>query len=61
LVRERHDAALAPLWELFRRHGSVRVVATAAALLGLAGAHNLPRPLRLLDGEARREVEAALE
>ena len=39
---------------------SMRVVATAAALLGLAGEHNLPRPLRLLDGDARTELEAAL-
>ena len=43
---------------LFRRHGGIRVVATAAALLGLAGEHNLPRPLRLLDGDARAELEA---
>lgn len=34
-----------PLWELFRRYGSVRVVATAAALRGLTGEPNLPRPL----------------
>ena len=62
IVREREAASarLEPLWALFRRHGGVRVVATAAALLGLAGEHNLPRPLRLLDGDARAEVEAAL-
>ena len=44
--REAASARLEPLWALFRRHGGVRVVATAAALLGLAGEHNLPRPLR---------------
>src|SRR4051812_21714138 len=55
------SARLEPLWALFRRHGGIRVVATAAALLGLAGEHNLPRPLRLLDGAARADVEAALE
>ena len=62
IVRERDAAAarLEPLWALFRRHGSVRVVATAAALLGLAGEHNLPRPLRVLDGDDRTELEAAL-
>jgi 4-hydroxy-tetrahydrodipicolinate synthase len=62
IVRERDAAAarLEPLWALFRRHGSVRVVATAAALLGLAGERNLPRPLRMLDGAARTELEAAL-
>ena len=32
-------------------------MATAAALLGLAGEHNLPRPLRLLDSS---EVEPVL-
>ncbi len=57
---EAASARLTPLWTLFRRHGSVRVMATAAALLGLAGEHNLPRPLRLLDGDARSEVETTL-
>jgi 4-hydroxy-tetrahydrodipicolinate synthase len=62
IVHERDAAAvrLEPLWALFRRHGSVRVVATAAALLGLAGERNLPRPLRMLDGDARIELETAL-
>lgn len=36
---------LEPLWALFRAYGSVRVVATAAALRGLTGEPNLPRPL----------------
>jgi 4-hydroxy-tetrahydrodipicolinate synthase len=35
-----------PLWDLFRRYGSVRVVATAAVLRGFTGEPNLPRPLR---------------
>jgi 4-hydroxy-tetrahydrodipicolinate synthase len=62
IVREREAAStrLEPLWALFRRHGSVRVMATAAALLGLAGDRNLPRPLRTLDGDARRELDAVL-
>ena len=62
IVRDREPAAarLEPLWALFRRYGSVRVVAGAAALLGLAGERNLPRPLRVLDGDARTELEAAL-
>jgi 4-hydroxy-tetrahydrodipicolinate synthase len=58
--REPASARLEPLWALFRRHGGIRVVGTAAALLGLAGEHNLPRPLRLLDGAARAELEATL-
>lgn len=62
VVREREAASsrLEPLWALFRRHGSVRIMATAAALLGLAGERNLPRPLRVLDGDARRELQAVL-
>ena len=59
--REPASARLEPLWALFRRHGGIRVVATAAALLGLAGERNLPRPLRLLDGAARAELEAVLD
>jgi 4-hydroxy-tetrahydrodipicolinate synthase len=62
IVRQREAASvrLEPLWALFRRYGSVRVMATAAALLGLAGERNLPRPLRLLEGDARAEVQAVL-
>jgi 4-hydroxy-tetrahydrodipicolinate synthase len=57
IVRERRSDDLEPLWALFRRHGGIRVVATAAVILGLAGEDNLPRPLRLLD---RSEVEPVL-
>jgi 4-hydroxy-tetrahydrodipicolinate synthase len=62
IVRERAPASarLEPLWALFRRHGGVRVVATAATLLGLAAERNLPRPLRLLDGDARAELATVL-
>jgi len=62
VVAERGPASerLEPLWALFRRHGSVRVMGTAAALLGVAGERNLPRPLRLLEGDARAELEGAL-
>jgi 4-hydroxy-tetrahydrodipicolinate synthase len=62
IVRDGATASvrLERLWEAFRRYGSLRVVATAASLLGFAGAHNLPRPLLLLDSEARVEVEAVL-
>jgi 4-hydroxy-tetrahydrodipicolinate synthase len=61
IVREGEAASarLEPLWALFRRHGSVRVVATAAAVLELTEG-NLPRPLRLLEGDARAEVQAVL-
>ncbi|MEU0719608.1 dihydrodipicolinate synthase family protein [Streptomyces lavendulocolor] len=55
------SAGLEPLWALFRRHGSLRVMSAAASHLGLTDEPNLPRPLRGLDGTARREVVAALD
>lgn len=51
---------LVPLWELFATHGSLRVVAAIAHLLGLTAAQNLPAPVRGLDEAARREVGQAL-
>jgi 4-hydroxy-tetrahydrodipicolinate synthase len=58
IVRDRRSEHLEPVWALFRKHGGIRVVATAAVALGLAGEDNLPRPLKLLD---RAEVEPMLE
>ncbi|WP_404298737.1 dihydrodipicolinate synthase family protein [Halomonas sp.] len=56
------SAALEPLWALFRRHGgSLRVVATAAELLGLAEPPSLPLPLRTLEGSDRQALETVLE
>lgn len=53
---------LAPLWALFRQHGgSIRVMAAAAALLGLADENNLPRPLRALSSEEQLEVRQVIE
>ena len=53
---------LAPLWALFRQHGgSIRVMAAAAALLGLADENNLPRPLRALSSDDQREVRQVIE
>ncbi|MFZ3452213.1 dihydrodipicolinate synthase family protein [Arthrobacter sp. 7Tela_A1] len=56
-----HDAAaesarLGPLWELFAEHGSLRVIAAVAEHLGLAPRNCLPRPLRGLGVEDRRQV-----
>lgn len=52
---------LAPLWSLYARHGgSLRVVATAAELLGLARRPCLPLPLRTLDGADRQAVADCL-
>ncbi|WP_456286602.1 dihydrodipicolinate synthase family protein [Microbacterium sp. JZ70] len=53
---------LEPLWQLFRTHGSLRVVAALAGHLGLTADDPLPRPLRALEGDARRRaVEVAHE
>lgn len=53
-------AAMEPLWALFKQHGSVRVVAAAAELLGLAQSPCLPLPLLSLQGEERAKVAAWL-
>ncbi|QGK70709.1 dihydrodipicolinate synthase family protein [Allosaccharopolyspora coralli] len=52
---------LRPLWELFRRHGSLRVVSAIAELVGLVGHPNLPRPLRGLPDADRAAVANAVE
>jgi 4-hydroxy-tetrahydrodipicolinate synthase len=54
------DVDLEPLWDLFRRYGSVRVVATAAALRGFTGEPNLPRPLQPAPAAEVRPVLEAL-
>jgi len=57
-----HTAALQPLWDLFKRYGgSLRVIATAAELLGVVKAPCLPAPLQTLQGDARREVAQVIE
>ncbi len=56
---DRQDAAFAPLWDLFRTHGSLRIVHTAAALMGLTTALP-PRPLLPVDETVRAQVRAAL-
>ncbi|MDW7746613.1 dihydrodipicolinate synthase family protein [Halomonas sp.] len=53
---------LEPLWALFRRHGgSLRVVATAAELLGLTEPPSLPLPLKTLEGQERQALAAVLQ
>ncbi|MBW8796814.1 MAG: dihydrodipicolinate synthase family protein [Streptomyces sp.] len=51
---------LRPLWDLFDRHGSLRVIAAAAAELGLTPHHSLPLPLRGLSGEDHEQVAEVL-
>ncbi|MGG4603792.1 dihydrodipicolinate synthase family protein [Paenalcaligenes sp. Me131] len=54
------SAAMQPLWALFKQHGSVRVVAAVAELLGLVQTPCLPLPLHSLQGEERAKVAAWL-
>ncbi|MBS1205269.1 MAG: dihydrodipicolinate synthase family protein [Proteobacteria bacterium] len=57
-----HSDALMPLWDLVKRYGgSLRVLATAAELLGVVTAPCLPPPLQTLQGDARREVAEVVE
>lgn len=61
-VRAREASArLAPLWELFGRHGSLRVTATVAELLGLVREPCLPRPLLGMSRDARRELAGVVQ
>jgi 4-hydroxy-tetrahydrodipicolinate synthase len=53
------DKAFSPLWQLFKAHGSLRVVYAAAAHLGLTSAQP-PRPLLALSPELTPALEAAL-
>ncbi|MDY3678909.1 MAG: dihydrodipicolinate synthase family protein [Actinomyces urogenitalis] len=51
---------LAPLWELFEDHGSLRVVAAVAERLGFAPDGCLPLPLRGLTADERERVAAVV-
>jgi 4-hydroxy-tetrahydrodipicolinate synthase len=53
---------LEPLWALFRQTGgSLRVIAAAAEILGLAKHPCLPLPLKALSGSARVQLEELLK
>ena len=54
------SAQLEPLWEMFRQHGSLRVVAAAAEILGLASAPCLPLPLQSVTGDERQRLARVL-
>ena len=55
----RIDAALQPLWDLFKRYSSLRVVYAAANLLGLTQAQP-PRPILPLGAAERQAIKEAL-
>lgn len=53
---------LRPLWNLFRQSGgSLRVVASAAEILGLVSAPCLPSPLKALTSKERHQLSALLD
>lgn len=56
----RLDARMAPLWALFQRFGSLRVMFACANRLGLTDAQP-PRPILPLEEAAQREVGRVLE
>lgn len=51
---------LEPLWALFRRYGSLRVVAAAAEMMGKIKAPALPFPLQAIQGEPREALAGIL-
>ncbi|MGX5027153.1 dihydrodipicolinate synthase family protein [Enterobacter asburiae] len=51
---------LEPLWELFRRYGSLRVIAAAAEMMGKVTAPALPFPLQAVQGEPREALTRIL-
>lgn len=63
----RHDDGAAfsqrlqPIWDLFERHGSLRVISAIAEYLGLAAPESLPLPILGLDEAARADVARIVE
>lgn len=47
---------LNPLWDFFIKHGSLRVIATAAEILGLVSNPSLPLPVKSLQNEERQRL-----
>ena len=54
------DSALQPLWAFYQRHGSLRVIATVAEMMGKVSAPCLPFPLQTLKGEERLLLQETL-
>lgn len=53
---------LQPLWDLFRKHGgSIRVMASAAGILGLTDGACLPRPLKPLSVNDNAEIANVIQ
>lgn len=58
----RLSARLQPLWDLFGKYnGSLRVIAAAAGLMGLARQPCLPLPLQAIDGADREQLAQLID
>lgn len=55
------SSRLEPLWALFQKYGSLRVMASAAEQIGLVSEDCLPAPLQSLSHDARLELSSALK
>ncbi|WP_316674650.1 dihydrodipicolinate synthase family protein [uncultured Tolumonas sp.] len=52
---------LAPLWALFLKYGSLRVIATAAEIRDLVSTPCLPHPVKTLDSTIRQRLSKILD
>lgn len=58
----RINAIFAPFWEMSARYGgSLRVIASAAEIMGLAGAHALPRPLKGVSAQDAEQLASLIK
>ncbi|WP_410751659.1 dihydrodipicolinate synthase family protein [Citrobacter sp. U14242] len=55
------NSAVEPLWGFYRRHGSLRVIASVAEIQGTVQSPCLPFPLQTLNGSEMRALEATLK
>lgn len=57
----RQSERLQPLWALFKQYGSLRVMATAARLMGLVTSPTLPLPLQPLNDAGCQQLAKLLD
>lgn len=58
----RINALFTPFWEMSARYGgSLRVIASAAKIMGLAGAHALPRPLQGVSAQDAEKLASLIK
>lgn len=55
------NSDLNPLWAFYHRHGSLRVIATVAEIMGVVASPCLPFPLQTLTGEERASLVQTLK